>query len=253
MCVHRTFLCCIEFCLVNVYNNHTKGTVCYMIDLKNDWTEILKPDFESESYQKLREFLKYAYKNTTVYPDMYDIYNALRLTSYEDTKVVILGQDPYHGPGQAHGLAFSVQTVGKFPPSLQNIFKELNKEFGYEIPKTNGNLTSWAKQGVLLLNTLLTVEEYKPSSHMKRGWEELTDSIINHLNNRENPMVFLLWGTFARSKKALITNPKHIVLETTHPSPLSAYGGFLGSNCFKNANEELVKMGYEPINWQIKD
>lgn len=184
---------------------------------------------------------------------MYDIYNALRLTSYEDTKVVILGQDPYHGPGQAHGLAFSVQTIGKFPPSLQNIFKELNKEFGYEIPKTNGNLTSWAKQGVLLLNTLLTVEEYKPSSYMKRGWEELTNSIINHLNNRENPMVFLLWGTFARSKKALITNPKHIVLETTHPSPLSAYGGFLGSNCFKNANEELVKMGYEPINWQIKD
>lgn len=224
-----------------------------MIDLKNDWTEILREDFESESYQKLRKFLKEAYDTTIVYPDMYDIYNALRLTSYKDTKVVILGQDPYHGPNQAHGLAFSVKTNEKFPPSLLNIFKEINREFSYPIPKRNGNLTPWAEQGVLLLNTVLTVEQHKPNSHIGRGWENLTDSIIRNLNDREDPIVFLLWGTFARSKKDIITSPQHIVFETTHPSPLAAHAGFSGSDCFLNANKALEKMGKTPINWQIKD
>lgn len=224
-----------------------------MVDLKNDWTEILAKDFAKESYQKLRTFLTEGYATRKVYPDKYDIYNALRTCSYKDTKVVILGQDPYHGPGEAHGYAFSTRLVGKFPPSLRNIFKELNSEFGYPIPTKNGNLIPWAEQGVLLLNTLLTVDEYKPLSHMKRGWEELTDSIIAYLNERKEPIVFLLWGNFARSKKTQITSPQHVILETTHPSPLSAHAGFLGSNCFKEANDNLVKMGYDPINWQIKD
>ena len=179
---------------------------------------------------------------------MNDIYNALRYTSYKDTKVVILGQDPYHGEGQAHGLCFSVKEGVKFPPSLQNIFKELNSEYGMPIPKS-GELTGWAKQGVLLLNTTLTVREGQPQSHKGKGWEILTDKIVSYINEKNSPVVFILWGSNARAKKSLITNPLHLVLECAHPSPLSAYAGFFGCNHFVLANDFLSKNNFSEINW----
>ena len=221
-----------------------------MVNLGNDWDLILKEEFEKDYYLKLREFLKTEYRNYRVYPDMYDIFNALRYTSFNDVKVVILGQDPYHGAGQAHGLCFSVQNGVEPPPSLKNIYKELNAELGLSIP-SHGELTKWAKQGVLLLNTVLTVREATPNSHKNYGWEIFTDAVIKHLNNREKPIVFLLWGANARAKTALITNPNHKIFTCAHPSPLSAYNGFFGCGHFAKTNEFLNSIGETPIDWQI--
>lgn len=219
-----------------------------MISFGNDWDKLLEDEFKKDYYLSLREFLKAEYSSARIYPPMNDIYNALRYTSREDTKVVILGQDPYHGAGQAHGLCFSVQAGVKFPPSLQNIFKELADEYGMPTPKT-GELTGWAKQGVLLLNTTLTVREGQPQSHKGRGWEILTDKIISVVNEKSEPVVFILWGGNARAKKALITNKNHLILECAHPSPLSAYAGFFGCNHFRLANEFLKKNSISEIDW----
>ena len=220
-----------------------------MISFENDWDKLLAEEFEKEYYLKLREFLKSEYRTTRIYPPMNDIYNALRYTSRKDTKVVILGQDPYHGYGQAHGLCFSVKEGIQPPPSLKNIFKELNAEYGFDAPQT-GELTGWATQGVLLLNTTLTVREGQPQSHKGRGWEILTDRIISLINEKDEPCVFMLWGGNARAKKSLITNKNHLVLECAHPSPLSAFNGFFGCNHFKLANEFLKNHEISEINWK---
>ena len=219
-----------------------------MITFDNDWDELLAEEFKKDYYLRLREFLKIEYSTRTVYPHMNDIYNALRYTSRKDTRAVILGQDPYHGPGQAHGLCFSVKKGIMFPPSLKNIFKELYDELGIDTPES-GELVGWAKGGVLLLNTTLTVREGAPQSHKGQGWEELTDKIISLLNEKDEPIVFMLWGGNARAKKSLITNKKHLILECAHPSPLSAYNGFFGCGHFKRANDFLIKEGLSPINW----
>ena len=219
-----------------------------MVVLNNDWDTLLSPEFQKDYYLKLREFLKKEYFSKTVYPPMNDIYNALRYTSYSDTRVVILGQDPYHGPGQAHGLCFSVKRGVTPPPSLKNIFKELYNELGISEPEC-GELVGWAKQGVLLLNTTLTVREGAPQSHKGQGWEILTDKIISLINEKEEPVVFMLWGGNARTKKQLITNPAHLILECAHPSPLSAYAGFFGCNHFIMANDFLKANGKAPIDW----
>lgn len=219
-----------------------------MISLENDWDELLAPEFEKEYYLKLREYLKAEYSSCRIYPSMYDIFNALKYTSCAGTKVVILGQDPYHGAGQAHGLCFSVKRGVEPPPSLKNIFKELNAEYGMPIPDC-GELTGWAKQGVLLLNTTLTVREGLPQSHKGQGWEILTDKIIEILNEKQSPVVFILWGSNARSKKKIITNPMHLILESAHPSPLSAYNGFFGCNHFVKANDFLRANGLNEIIW----
>lgn len=219
-----------------------------MISFENDWDSLLSEEFKKEYYLNLREFLKNEYRTQKIYPPMHDIYNALRYTSRENTRVVILGQDPYHGFGQAHGLCFSVKAGVAFPPSLKNIFKELHSEYGVKELKT-GELTGWAKQGVLLLNTTLTVREGQPQSHKGRGWEILTDKIITTVNEKSTPTVFMLWGGNARAKKSLITNPIHLVLECAHPSPLSAYNGFFGCNHFVLANEFLRKNGLCEIDW----
>lgn len=221
-----------------------------MVNIGNDWDALLEDEFKKDYYLSLREFLKVEYFTKTVYPPMNDIFNALKYTSFKNTKVVILGQDPYHGPGQAHGLCFSVKEGIQFPPSLQNIFKELYAEYGFQPPKS-GELTAWAKQGVLLLNTTLTVRQATPQSHKGQGWEILTDRIISLLNQKEEPVVFLLWGSNAWAKKALIKSPKHLVLECAHPSPLSAYRGFFGCGHFKKANEYLEKNGLAPIDWNL--
>ena len=219
-----------------------------MVSLGNDWDILLKDEFQKDYYLKLREFLKEEYFSKNIYPPMNDIFNALRYTSYENARVVILGQDPYHGFGQAHGLCFSVKEGIKFPPSLQNIFKELNTEYGI-LPPRSGELIGWAKQGVLLLNTTLTVRESAPQSHKGRGWEILTDRIISLMNEKSTPVVFILWGGNARAKKALITNKNHLVLESAHPSPLSAYNGFFGCGHFIKANEFLKSRGLSEIMW----
>ena len=219
-----------------------------MVNLGNDWDTLLNEEFSKEYYASLREFLKEEYKTQTVYPSMYDIFNALKYTSYNDTRVVILGQDPYHGPGQAHGLCFSVKRGVQLPPSLQNIFKELKNEYGMQTPDC-GELTGWAKQGVLLLNTTLTVRRGAPQSHKGKGWERFTDEVIKLINKKEAPVVFMLWGGNARAKKALITNPNHLLLECAHPSPLSAYNGFFGCQHFLLANEFLKKTGNAEIDW----
>lgn len=216
----------------------------------NDWADCLTSELQQPYYRKLRQFLINEYRTQRIYPGMYDIFNALHYTSYEDTKVVILGQDPYHGPGQAHGLSFSVQPGVPAPPSLQNIFKELHDDLGCRIPN-NGCLKPWADQGVLLLNTVLTVREHQANSHRGQGWEIFTDKIISLLNAREKPMVFILWGTPARRKKAMITNPAHYVIESPHPSPLSASRGFFGSRPFSRTNDFLQSTGQTPIAWQI--
>lgn len=221
-----------------------------MVNLGNDWDEVLKNEFSSEYYKKMREILKHEYTTQIIYPKMENIFSALKLTSYKDTKVLILGQDPYHGPGQAHGLAFSVNPGIKTPPSLLNMYKEIRDEYGYDIPN-NGYLIPWAKQGVLLLNATLTVREGQPNSHSKIGWETFTDNIIKKLNDREDPVIFVLWGNNARKKKTFITNKRHFVLEATHPSPLSANRGFFGCMHFRKINEILSKMGKTEINWQI--
>ena len=221
-----------------------------MVNIGNDWDEILKDEWEKPYYKKLRAFLKSEYSSHTVFPDMYDIFNALKYTSYEETRVVIIGQDPYHEVGQAHGLCFSVKKGVEPPPSLKNIFKELNDDLGIPTPP-HGELTSWAKQGVLLLNTVLTVRSGVANSHKGMGWEEFTDRVILELDRKQTPVVFLLWGANARKKAEIITNPIHKKLITVHPSPLSAYGGFFGCRHFSKTNEILVENGQEPIKWQL--
>ncbi|KGL40866.1 uracil-DNA glycosylase [Listeria newyorkensis] len=221
-----------------------------MIQLGNDWDALLQEEFMKDYYLKLRAFLKVEYGNQKVYPDMYDIFNALKYTAYQDVKVVILGQDPYHGAGQAHGMSFSVKLGVKTPPSLVNMYKELADDLGLVIPN-NGYLLPWAEQGVLLLNTVLTVREGKPNSHANQGWEKLTDTIISLLGQKTEPVVFLLWGNNAKSKQPLLRNPNHLILTSVHPSPLSANRGFMGCRHFSKANHYLTQSGVAPINWQI--
>ncbi|MDY2968453.1 MAG: uracil-DNA glycosylase [Butyricicoccus pullicaecorum] len=222
-----------------------------MVQIGNEWDEILKDEFESDYYAQIRETLKQEYASHEIYPPMQDIFNALRYTSYSDVKAVLLGQDPYHGPGQAHGLCFSVRPGVAPPPSLQNIFKELQSDMGLPAPHS-GCLIPWAKEGVLMLNTTLTVRRGQANSHSKIGWTKFTDAIIQKLNDHEQPIVFLLWGSNARSKKALITNPNHLILETVHPSPLSAHQGFFGSRHFSQCNEFLMAHGIAPIDWTLE-
>lgn len=217
---------------------------------KNDWEQYLQEEMQKPYYRELRQFLIGEYRSRQIFPDMYSIFNAMHYTSYADTKVVILGQDPYHEPGQAHGLSFSVLPNVPPPPSLINIFKELETDLGCTMPD-NGCLEPWARQGVLLLNAVLTVQAHRANSHQGKGWEIFTDKIISLLNQREKPMVFILWGSPARRKKVMITNPKHCIIESPHPSPLSAYRGFFGSRPFSRANEFLKSVGQEPINWQL--
>jgi len=222
-----------------------------MVQLGNSWDNILKEEFNKEYYLNLREFLKVEYRLNAVYPSMYEIFNAFKFTPFEDVNVVLLGQDPYHGEGQAHGLAFSVKHGTQVPPSLANIYKELNWDIGCYIPNS-GNLEKWAKQGVLLLNTVLTVNAANPNSHKNRGWENFTDAVIKFLNERETPIVFILWGNHARHKKRIITNPKHLILESAHPSPLSAQSGFFGCRHFSKTNTFLNENGVKSIDWQIE-
>ena len=222
-----------------------------MITFNNEWDDILKGEFEKEYYINLRNFLKKEYSEYNIFPDMQDIFNSLKYTSYSDVKAVIIGQDPYHGIGQAHGLCFSVKEGIPLPPSLQNIFKELYNDTGITPPR-NGTLTKWAGEGVLLMNAVLTVREGQPNSHKGMGWETFTDTVISRLNERERPMVFILWGANARSKKNLITNKNHLILESVHPSPLSAYNGFFGCRHFSKTNEFLKDNGIGEINWDLK-
>lgn len=222
-----------------------------MVQIGNEWDEILKDEFQSDYYAQIRETLKQEYASHEIYPPMQDIFNALRYTSYSDVKAVLLGQDPYHGPGQAHGLCFSVRPGVAPPPSLQNIFKELQSDMGLPAPHS-GCLIPWAKEGLLMLNTTLTVRRGQANSHSKIGWTKFTDAIIQKLNDHEQPIVFLLWGSNARSKKALITNPNHLILETVHPSPLSAHQGFFGSRHFSQCNEFLMAHGIAPIDWTLE-
>lgn len=221
-----------------------------MVHFNNEWDELLADEFKKDYYLRLREFLKKEYATQTIYPNMYNIFNSLKYTSYSDVKAVILGQDPYHGAGQAHGLCFSVQEGVALPPSLKNIFKELQDDLGCT-PPVSGTLTKWAENGVLLMNTVLTVREGQANSHRGMGWEIFTDHVISLLNEREKPMVFLLWGGNARSKSKLIDRRKHCVLECAHPSPLSAYNGFFGCRHFSKTNEFLTAHGIEPIDWQL--
>lgn len=223
-----------------------------MTELHNSWDKYLAEEFEKPYYVALRQFLKEEYETQTIYPSMPDIFNALKTTSYDDVKVVILGQDPYHGEGQAHGMAFSVQPGVKTPPSLVNIYKELHETMGCYIPN-NGYLMKWAKQGVLLLNTVLTVRAGKPQSHKGKGWEKFTDRVISILNERKDPVIFVLWGAPAKKKASLITSPQHKILTAAHPSPLSAYNGFFGCNHFNQINEYLKEMGKTPIDFQIEN
>ena len=218
----------------------------------NKWDNLLKEEYGKEYFKKLQEFIIEEYKNKTIYPKMSEIFKAFIKTDYDNVKVVILGQDPYHGEKEAEGLSFSVKKGIKKPPSLVNIFTELKNDLGYEIP-VNGSLVSWAEQGVMLLNSTLTVVKDTPKSHSGKGWEVFTDEVIKIINQKETPVVFILWGSDARSKKSLITNKKHLILESAHPSPLSAYRGFFGSKPFSKTNNFLIKNNLKPINWEIKD
>ena len=222
-----------------------------MVNIGNSWDEILKEEFEKEYYLKLREFLKSEYKSYTVYPNMNDIFNSLKYADYKSLKAVIIGQDPYHEPGQAHGLAFSVQKGTPIPPSLRNIYKELQSDLGIT-PASHGELTSWAKQGVLLLNNALTVRRGQANSHRGKGWETLTDAIIRRVNEKPEPVVYILWGANAREKTKLINNPNHLVLTSAHPSPLSAHNGFFGCKHFSKANEFLRSKGVKEIDWRVE-
>ena len=223
-----------------------------MIKFENSWDTLLEEEFTKGYYLKLRAFLKTEYKSKIVYPDMHDIFNAVKLTAFKDVRIVILGQDPYHGEGQAHGLSFSVKPGIPAPPSLQNIYKELQSDLGCYIPN-NGFLEKWAKQGVLLLNAVLTVRANAANSHKGKGWEIFTDTIIKHLNDRKKPVIFMLWGNNAKAKKPLISNKWHQILEAAHPSPLSAHSGFFGCRHFSKANEYLENTGFETIDWQIEN
>lgn len=222
-----------------------------MVRLGNDWDELIGGEFSKEYYLQLREFLKREYNTRKIYPDMYDIFNALKYTPYGSVRAVIIGQDPYYGAGQAHGLCFSVKKGVTPPPSLVNIFKELHDDLGLPVPSC-GELTPWARQGVLLLNTVLTVREGQPASHKNMGWETFTDAVISKLNDKTTPVVFLLWGAHARRKAEIIDNPIHYKLCCAHPSPLSAYNGFFGCRHFSAANELLVKSGQQPIDWHLE-
>lgn len=223
-----------------------------MVNFNNDWDELLKDEFTKEYYLKLRQTLINEYKAQKVFPNMYDIFNAMKLTSYEDVKCVIIGQDPYHNDGQAHGLSFSVKKGVIPPPSLVNIFKEIKDDVGIDNLGKHGELTKWAKDGVLLLNSVLTVRAHSPKSHRGIGWEEFTTDVIKLLNQREKPMVFILWGGDAKAKQKFITNPNHLVLKSAHPSPLSAYNGFFGCRHFSKTNEFLRANGMEEIDWSIE-
>lgn len=222
------------------------------IPIRNNWKPIIEEAASTPTYQKLREFLKEEYSTYTIFPTMENIWTAFQWTDYEDVKVVILGQDPYHGEGQAHGLSFSVQPQVKIPPSLRNIYKELEDDLGIP-PVNHGYLKSWAEQGVFLLNAVLTVRSGEANSHRGKGWEELTDFAIASLNEREEPIVFILWGASARKKQALIDTDKHYVITSAHPSPLSAHRGFLGSKPFSKTNELLEASGQKPIDWQLPE
>lgn len=222
-----------------------------MVNLGNEWDALLSDEFKKPYYLKLREFLKSEYNSRRIFPPMDCIFNALKYASYNDIKVVILGQDPYHGYGQAHGLCFSVQEGTKPPPSLVNIFKEINAELGISFDFNYGQLSGWAKQGILLLNTVLTVREGQANSHRGKGWETFTDSVISLLNKREKPVIFLLWGGNAKSKMPIITNPNHKILTSVHPSPLSAFNGFFGCNHFIKTNELLQSWGETTIDWSV--
>lgn len=217
----------------------------------NNWDKILEEEYHKEYFVNTIKYINKAYKERPIFPPKNYILRALSLTDYDDVKVVILGQDPYHGIGEANGLAFSVNDGIKLPPSLKNIYKELNSDLGLDIPNT-GDLTCWAKEGVLLLNSVLTVEKDKPASHKNLGWEKFTDAIISKVNEKETPVVFILWGNFAKSKKSLITNPKHLVIESSHPSPFSCNYGFFGSRPFSRTNEFLKKNNIKEINFNIK-
>lgn len=223
-----------------------------MVNIGNDWDEVLSDLFQSENYKKIREFLKKEYSTYTIYPPMYDIFNAFKMTSYKSIKAVILGQDPYHEPNQAHGLCFSVKDGCVPPPSLINIFKEMKSDLGLEPPK-NGDLTKWAERGVLLLNTTLTVRRGAANSHSRCGWTLFTDEVIKKISAREKPVVFILWGGNARAKKPLIDTERHFIVESAHPSPLSCYNGFFGSKPFSKTNGFLERVGEEPIDWNLND
>ena len=220
--------------------------------ITGDWLTALKPEFGKPYYAKLFQFVKQEYDTTQVFPPSEDIFNAFHLTPLKEVKVVILGQDPYHNDGQAHGLCFSVKPDVEIPPSLVNIYQELHEDLGCYIPD-NGYLVKWAKQGVLLLNTVLTVRAHAAFSHRNMGWEEFTDAAIRVLNNEDRPMVFILWGRPAQMKKSMLNNPKHLILEAPHPSPLSAYRGFFGSRPFSKTNDFLEQNGLTPIDWQIEN
>ena len=217
----------------------------------NDWDLYLEEEYNKDYFKKLIEFIDKEYSEKTIYPKKCEIFNGFRHTSYKDTKVVILGQDPYHGVNQAEGLSFSVKNCVRKPPSLQNIFKEMESDLGIPFPTSN-SLIPWAEEGVLLLNTVLTVQESHPASHKDIGWEQFTDEVIKKLNEKETPVVFILWGNFARSKKKLITNPNHYVIESAHPSPFSAYNGFFGSRPFSKTNAFLKSKGLKEIDWRVE-
>lgn len=222
-----------------------------MIEFYNEWDELLKDEFKKPYYLELRKKLIYEYRTQQIFPGMYDIFNALKYTSYSDIKAVIIGQDPYHGVGQAHGLSFSVKKGVAPPPSLVNIFKEIKSDLGIDNMGKHGELTEWAKNGVLLLNSVLTVRANQARSHRNLGWEEFTDNVIRLINLREKPVVFMLWGADAKAKEKLITNPNHLILKAAHPSPLSAFNGFFGCRHFSKANEFLKSKGIEEIDWSI--
>lgn len=222
-----------------------------MVTIGNDWDNMLSELFNSELYKNIREFLKKEYSTYTVYPSMYDIFNAFKYTPYSNVKAVILGQDPYHNEGQAHGLCFSVQQGIALPPSLVNIYKEMYDDIGIP-PAKSGCLTNWAKQGVMLLNTTLTVRAGHANSHSNCGWQQFTDQVIQKLSERDQPMVFILWGANARSKKKLIDGNKHLILECAHPSPLSAYNGFFGCKHFSKTNKFLQSVNQQPIDWRVE-
>lgn len=239
-------------CYISYKKESDKKGTRKMSELHNSWDKYLNEEFEKPYYMALRQFLKEEYSTQTIYPEENNIFNALKTTSYDDVKVVILGQDPYHGEGQAHGMAFSVKPGIKTPPSLVNIYKELQATMGCYIPN-NGYLMKWAEQGVLLLNTVLTVRAGQPQSHKGKGWETFTDRIIAILNERKDPVIFVLWGAPAKKKASLITAPQHKILTAAHPSPLSAYNGFFGCNHFNQINEYLREMGKAPIDFQIEN
>lgn len=223
-----------------------------MHNLVNDWNQLLSEEFNKDYYLKLTDFLKKEYETKQIYPERQNLFSALQYTAYRDVKVVILGQDPYHGPNQSHGLSFSVKPDVRIPPSLLNIYKELHSDLGCYIPN-NGYLKKWADQGVLLLNAVLTVRAGEPNSHKNKGWEHFTNKIIALLNEKTDPIVFILWGSNAHAKQDLITNPKHYIIKSVHPSPLSAHRGFFNSKPFSNTNNFLISEGKKPIDWQIEN